>query len=68
MAQIWRYCGSGVGWQLQLRLDPYAAGMALKGQKKKKKKKKRVESYANGVLLKTRGDVLPLKTFWCNSP
>ena len=22
-AQIWHYCGCGIGWQLQLLLDPY---------------------------------------------
>ena len=39
-AQIWCCCGCGVGWQLQLWFDPlawespYAAGVALKRQKK----------------------------------
>ena len=40
-AQIWHCCSCGVGWELQLRLEflawelPYAAGMALKKEKKK---------------------------------
>ena len=43
-AQIQRCCGSGVGWRLQLRLDPYPGNLHMvrerqkdkKGQKKKK--------------------------------
>ena len=43
-AQIWHCCGCGVGWELQLWLDPYpgklpyTASVALKRPKKKKKK------------------------------
>ena len=43
MAQIPSCGGFGVGWQLQLRLDPlaweppYAAGVALKSKKEKRK-------------------------------
>ena len=35
--ELWRCCGCGVGWQLQLWFDPYAAGTALKSKKKKKR-------------------------------
>ena len=44
MARIWHCCGSGVGQEQQLRLDPLAweppcaMGVALKRQKDKKKK------------------------------
>ena len=41
-AQTWGCCGCGAGWQLQLIQPlawelPYAAGAALKRQKKKKR-------------------------------
>ena len=35
-AWIQHCCGCGVGWQLQLQLDPRATGAALKRQKIKK--------------------------------
>ena len=43
--RIWRCCGCGVGWRLQLIgplawEPPYAAGAALKRQREKKKERK----------------------------
>ena len=59
MARIPRCCGSGAGWQLQLRLDPQPGNLHIprerpkKWQKKTKKKKKGTykASYLNNAMV-----------------
>ena len=41
MAWIWRCCGCGVGWKLQLQLDPQLGNSICHGCSQKTKKKKK---------------------------
>ena len=58
--QIPSCCGCGVGWRLQLGLDPlaweppYAVGVALKGQKKNKNKRTTLLSFVAKGSTETR--------------